>query len=95
MDFEMAEEITSAFLHNLRELRRRPTGDESLNEWRLSLWKEALGPSFSHLAGAFTAVPKIFTIDVRAYLLFFLFDLKPTFNAKYSNIEFGLISVLR
>lgn len=50
MDYEVAENKTSIFLQAYREIR--PVPDDGFDEWRLSLWKKALGPSFAHLSGA-------------------------------------------
>lgn len=50
MDLDHAEKMTGLFLHNLRENRQR--SDERVDDWRLSLWKEALSPLYVHLAGA-------------------------------------------
>ena len=69
MDHKTAEKITSAFLRYLRELRPFPDEDEGLDEWRLSLWTEALGPSYSHLAGALVEIQKLLEFYPRIFFI--------------------------
>lgn len=51
MEFETAEKITTLFLKYFRETLQ--SAEEEVNEWRLSVWKRALGAKYAHLAGGF------------------------------------------
>ncbi|XP_065214358.1 N-acylneuraminate-9-phosphatase [Planococcus citri] len=48
LDFEAAEKVTSKYLQLFRE--NPQSSDVSIYEWRLSLWKKALGPMYDHIA---------------------------------------------